>query len=53
MTKLEETEKIIEGLGEMKARGVDVDVEKVLLADIAKSMAIIADRLCGKDDDYE
>lgn len=45
MSKLEETNGLIDLLTEYKENGFNVD-DKVFLADIAKSLAMIADKLC-------
>lgn len=48
MTKLEETNTLIKYIIDL--RNVDVKVDdSVLLADIAKSVAMIADKLCGEE----
>lgn len=53
MSKLEETNLMIDYITELKdagVEGVDLDVVKsTMLADIAKSLAIIADKLCGSE----
>lgn len=45
MSKLEETNLLIDYMTELKKSNIDVD-NTVLLADIAKSLAMIADKLC-------
>ena len=45
MSKLKETNLMIDGLTQLAASGFEVD-NTVLLADIAKSLAMIADKLC-------
>ncbi len=45
MSKLEETNKLIDYLSKLDEQGLKVD-NTVILADIAKSLAMIADKLC-------
>lgn len=45
MSKLEETNKMIDAIVELEKSGTKVDYT-ALLADIAKSLAMIADKLC-------
>lgn len=45
MSKLEETNSIIDYVAKLGELGIDID-NTVILADIAKSLAIIADKLC-------
>ena len=45
MSKLEETNKLIDYLSKLDESGLKVD-NTVILADIAKSLAMIADKLC-------
>lgn len=45
MNKLEETNRIIDTIVDLEKSGVKVDYA-ALLADIAKSLAMIADKLC-------
>ena len=48
MSKLEETNLMIECITNLKESGFDVN-NTVMLADIAKSLAMIADKLCGAE----
>lgn len=48
MSKLEETNMITDSITELRESGFKVD-NTVLLADIAKSLAMIADKLCGAE----
>jgi len=48
MSKLEETNKMIDYMIKLNESGLNFD-NAVILADIAKSLAMIADRLCGTD----
>ena len=48
MNKLEETNKLIDYITRLKESGLNVD-NTVLLIDIAKSLAMIADKLCGAE----
>lgn len=48
MSKLEETNMMIGYITELGESGIDVG-NKVLLADIAKSLAMIADKLCEEE----
>ena len=48
MSKLEETNKLIGYLAKLDESGLKVD-NTVMLADIAKSLAMIADKLCGAE----
>ena len=48
MTKLEETQTAIEVYKELGENGMTVDYN-VMLFDIAKSLAMIADKLCGSE----
>ena len=53
MSKLEETSSMIDYITELKEAGHNVD-NTIMLADIALSLAIIADKLCGvKGEDKE
>ena len=45
MSKLEETNKLIDYITKLKENGLTVD-NTIMLADIAKSLAMIADKLC-------
>lgn len=45
MSKLEETNSIIEYTAKLKELGLNID-NTIMLADIAKSLAMIADKLC-------
>lgn len=46
MSKLEETNLMIYYITKLKESGLNID-NSVMLADIAKSLAMIADKLCG------
>lgn len=48
MSKLEETNSLIDFITKMKESRF-IDVDNVVLADIAKSLAMIADKLCGAE----
>lgn len=48
MSKLEETNLLIDYLIKLKESKLEID-NAALLADIAKSLAMIADKLCGTD----
>ena len=48
MSKLEETNLLIGCMTELKKMNIEVD-SAVVLADIAKSLAMIADKLCGSE----
>ena len=48
MSKLEETNHMIDFLKKLEETGFDFD-NKAILADIAKSLAMIADKLCGAE----
>ena len=48
MSKLEETNLKIDYITKLKEAGLNVD-NSVMLADIAKSLAMIADKLCGDE----
>jgi len=52
MSKLEETNMVIGCLTKLKESGLDVD-NSVMLADIAKSLAMIADKLCEEKSEEE
>lgn len=45
MSKLEETDMMIDYIAKLKESGLNVD-NTVMLADMAKSLAMIADKLC-------
>ena len=45
MNKLEETNAVIDYVTKLKENGLEVE-NTIFLADIAKSLAIIADKLC-------
>ena len=45
MSKTEETNMMIEYVTKLKEKGMEIE-NTVFLADIAKSLAIIADKLC-------
>lgn len=47
MSKLEETNLLLEYIAKIKETGLEVD-NSVILADIAKSLAIIADSVSNK-----
>ena len=49
MSKLEETNAVIETLSKLMEKGEKTNYERVILLDIAKSLAIIADKLCGAE----
>lgn len=49
MSKLEETNVIVDYLGTLCEAGLKVDNNTIILADIAKSLAMIADKLCGEE----
>lgn len=46
MSKLEETNELIHYITMLKENNLNVD-NTIILADIAKSLAMIADKLCG------
>lgn len=48
MSKLEETNLVIDYITKLKEEGIEID-NTVMLADIAKSLAMIADKLCGSE----
>ena len=48
MSKLEETNSLIDYIAKLKEQGLNVD-NTVMLADIAKSLAVITDKLCGAE----
>ena len=48
MKKLEETNLMIDCLTKIEESGLKVD-NKIILADIAKSLAMIADKLCEEE----
>lgn len=48
MSKTEETELFLKYVNKIKAEGLEIN-DTVFLADIAKSLAIIADKLCGAE----
>lgn len=50
MNKSEETNKAIDYIAMLKENGLHVD-NTILLADIAKSLAMITDKLCGTESD--
>jgi hypothetical protein len=49
MSKLDETTMLIDYLTTISEAGLKVDNNTVVLADIAKSLAMIADKLCGEE----
>ncbi len=52
MSKLEETNLMIECITRIEEAGIKFD-NKIILADIAKSLAMIADKLCEKKSEEE
>lgn len=48
MSKLEETNLLIDYMTKAKEARIDID-NTVVLADMAKSLAMIADKLCGAE----
>jgi len=48
MSKLDETNLLIDYIAKLKEKGINID-NSIMLADIAKSLAIIADKLCGEE----
>lgn len=52
MSKLEETNKLIDYMTKLVESNLNVD-NTVMLADIAKSLAMIADKLCEKESEDE
>lgn len=50
MSKTEETNSMIEYVTKLKAEGIEIE-NTVFLADIAKSLAIIADKLSPTESD--
>lgn len=52
MSKLEETNLVIEYITKLEELGLNVN-NTVILADIAKSLAMIADKLCGSESEGE
>lgn len=48
MSKTEETQLFMEYVNRIKSEGLEIE-NTVFLADIAKSLAIIADKLCGAE----
>ncbi len=48
MSKLAETNSMIDYITKLEESGLNVD-KTVILADIAKSLAMIADRFCGTE----
>lgn len=48
MSKLEETNLMLEYITKLKGAGLTVH-NSIMLADIAKSLAMIADKLCGAE----
>lgn len=49
MNRVEEHDKIIELITELEEKGHKVEHVPILLEDIAKSLAVIADRITGRD----
>ena len=52
MSKLEETKLLIDLITKAKEATLDVD-NTVVLLDIAKSLAMIADKLCGAESERQ
>lgn len=52
MSKLKETNLMIDYITKLEEAGLAVD-KSVMLADIAKSLAMIADKLCGTESEDE
>ena len=52
MRKLEETNLMINYLSKLNESGIKID-DTVILADISKSLAMIADKLCGAGSEDE
>lgn len=52
MSKLEETNRLIDFITKLKESNLNVD-NTVMLADIAKSLAMIADKLCEEEGNKE
>ncbi len=52
MSKLEETNLLIDYMAKTTEAGIKVD-NTLFLADIAKSLAMIADKLCGAESEGE
>ncbi len=52
MSKFEETNNLIEYVNKLEENGIEVG-DTVFLADIAKSLAIIADKLCVAESEKE
>jgi len=52
MSKLEETNSMIDCLTKIEKTGLKVDNTEIL-ADIAKSLAMIADKLCGAESEVQ
>ena len=48
MSKLEETNLVIDYITKIREEGIEIN-NIVMLADIAKSLAMIADKLCGAE----
>lgn len=48
MSKIEETNLLIDYITKLKESGLNVN-NTIMLADIAKSLAMIADKLCGTE----
>ena len=49
MSKVEETNALIETLIDLIENGADIDYQRAILVDMAKSLAIIADAMSGKE----
>lgn len=52
MSKLAETNSMIDYITKLEESGLNVD-KTVILADIAKSLAMIADKLCGAESEED
>lgn len=52
MSRLEEINALIDACAKIEAAGMKIDYSAVLL-DIAKSLAMIADKLCDEDKEVE
>ena len=52
MSKTEETQLFMEYVNRIKSEGLEIE-NTVFLADIAKSLAIIADKLCGAESEVD
>ena len=52
MSKLKETNMAIDCIAELEKAGIKID-NTIMLADIAKSLAMIAHKLCGTEKEVE